>query len=99
VLATRGEKRHRECFNEHRFWTEERVVPQGRRAAGMAPLLSRDKQMLVMWNKGYSMTRIGKAFGLATHSQVSRALKRLGVVGARAHGQLARWRGQAEMFP
>lgn len=89
VLATRGTLRQRECFNLHRFCTEERAV--------RTRTSSRDKQMLAMWRKGHTMTAVAKAFGLKTHSEVSRALKRLGAAGTRTHGQLARWRSQGEL--
>lgn len=82
-LASRPTRR-RECFNEHRFTTEERLV----RVDGM---LTRDARMHEMWAKGKTMQEVAAAFGLKGHGQVSRALARMGVVNTRARGQQKRW--------
>lgn len=95
VLASRAAKRLRECGNLHRFHTEE-VLDKEFSKRGETPMDFRNRQMFEMWKRGMSLTAIAKSFGLKSHSEVSRVIKKLGGTGQRAHGQTARWAKRKE---
>lgn len=89
MLDTRSGERRRECANEHRFWTVETVIVKDFRL-----WRDRDKHMLKLYQQGKSMKEIATHYGLKTHSEVSRALKRaegLDAIDKRSEGQRRMW--------
>lgn len=92
VLETRTQrdgsiKRTHECANGHRFGSIQRPEPH--------PdfLARRNRQLVALVRAGVTITEAARRFGLASHSEASRIVKRMAPeLNARSAGQSARWR-------
>ena len=92
VTETRQAFRRRRCANGHLFKTVEVYERPPEQRKGVFPLEYRDKQIYKRYTQGgITMAELAREFGLKTHSQVSRVIKRLGGQNQRNQGQVTRW--------